>query len=132
MTYRLKDRTLEEKLVSIFPEFVDRFDLAAKTCREVKAPAVTLYRALNHSGIRFQIWATWDVIEDTNRFKSFDWNWWPDVEPPRNMMMRVSVYDKGHILLHACKAYWDGVRWMTWNGYELNDGVMIRFRPWED
>lgn len=69
-----------------------------------------------------------------------EWNWWPKVEPPKNVDMRVELYGKDEALdtpeprlgreYFKGFGFWDGDRWHVY-GIRVLDGSKVRFRPWE-
>ena len=100
MTYKLKDEELQKKL----DELTDR-DLS----RSLKANRINIDSIRGLASINLHVKKDVDLelilkrealewldISSPNKSGEFDpdmWNWWPNVQPPNNVPMRVVVFD---------------------------------------
>ena len=135
MTWHLKDRELEKKLIAIDPEFIDKLqrkegygnygfylDLGGCVyCGDVGVPKI-------------QIYLVPEDLEEVPEYNPKIWNEFPKVKPPYNVMMRVETYTgQGYKLFYA--HFKDGDSWSDPNhllmSEAFSDGV-TRFRPWSD
>lgn len=81
-----------------------------------------------------------DEVYELTDYNPNGWNWWPKVEPPKNVDMRVELYGKDENLdtpeprlgreYFKGFGFWDGNRWSVC-GCAVLDGSKVRFRPWE-
>lgn len=134
MTWHLKNRKIEQALITLCPEFLEALNKAAEvSVGYTNYVPVTFNREDPNGEIRENTLFFWvDELEDIEKYNPYGWNKWPETTPPVEEMMRVDCFDERGTLIHSCRGFWDGINWMTWNGYELNDAKTIRFRPWED
>ncbi len=134
MTWHLKNRKIEQALITLCPEFLEALNKAAEvSVGYTNYVPVTFNREDPNGEIRENTLFFWvDELEDIEKYNPYGWNKWPGTTPPVGKFMRVECFDKTEILIHSCCGYWNGEIWKTWNGYELNDAETINFRPWED
>lgn len=81
-----------------------------------------------------------DEVYELTDYDPNEWNWWPKVEPPKHVNMRVELYGKDEALdtpeprlgreYFKGFGFWDGDRWYVY-GIRVLDGSKVRFRPWE-
>ena len=135
MTWHLKDRELEKKLIAIDPEFVDKLQIkegcgnygfyldlgGCVYCGDVGVPKI-------------QVYFVPEELEEVPEYNPKAWNEFPKVKPPYNVMMRVETYlEQGYKLSY--NHFEDGDFWCDPNyilmSGAFSDGV-TRFRPWED
>lgn len=135
MTWRLKDRDLEKKLIAIDPEFVDKLQIkegcgkhgfyldlgGCVYCGDVGVPKI-------------QVYFVQEDLEEVPEYNPHDWNEYPKVTPPYGLIMRVEMHcglKFGSIYRH----FEEGDRWCYPDGVLMprvySDDV-TRFRPWED
>ncbi|HIR20915.1 MAG TPA: hypothetical protein IAC89_01645 [Candidatus Aphodousia faecalis] len=136
MTWHLKDRELEKKLIEICPNFLECIDFAIQT-KEKDADYIYIEfdRERENVTLGFNYLYFWDdELEDILEYNPHAWNEYPDVTPPFDKDMRVELDDG----LRYCARYHkfsDGCFWVGTSGTcfpnYLNDKV-VRFRPWED
>lgn len=82
---------------------------------------------------QFVTYFTEDEVEDIPEYDPSNWNEYPKVTPPINVIMRVDFRSS----TEGAKAYWDGTDWMRCRSTSCScDSVIqrdiVRFRPWED
>ena len=135
MTWHLKDRELEEKLIAIDPEFVDKLQIkegcgnygfyldlgGCVYCGDVGVPKI-------------QVYFVQEDLEEVPEYNPKDWNEFPKVKPPYNVMMRVETHTgQGYKLFYNHLG--DGDFWCDPNYLLMpkafSDDV-TRFRPWGD
>lgn len=137
MTWHLKDRNLEKKLIAIDPEFGEKLNQNCLIWDSNKDGDLFEFKHFTQP-LRYNdkllgnLIFTGDQLEKIYEYNPNDWNKYPDVTPPESEMMRVDCFNESGLLIHSCRGYWNGQCWMTWNGYKLDDAQTIRFRPWED
>ena len=135
MTWRLKDRDLEKKLIAIDPEFVDKLQIkkgcgnygfyldigGCVYCGDVGVPKI-------------QVYFVQEDLEEVPEYNPHDWNEFPKVKPPYNVMMRVETHSgHGYKLFYA--HFKAGDSWSDINHLLLSEAFsedVTRFRPWED
>lgn len=139
MTWHLKDRELEKKILEIDPDFVKTLtevvetNLKATNGRFNHESTVGIALEINNeTGATFRFFI--DTLENVSEYNPHAWNEYPKVTPPFDKDMRVELDDG----LRYCARYHkfsDGCFWVGTNGTcfpkYLNDKV-VRFRPWED
>ena len=136
MTWHLKDRELEKAFEAYSGgKFVDALNYEVKHSNidsEFIVYVGFVRECLGDDSSEICLCFKTDELEDIPEYNPYGWNKWPRITPPVKEMMRVDCFDERGTLIHSCRGYWDGTRWKTWNGYELNDAETINFRPWED
>ena len=134
MTWHLKDRELEKKLIAIDPEFVDKLQIkegcgnygfyldlgGCVYCGDVGVPKI-------------QVYFVQEDLEEVPEYNPKAWNEFPKVKPPYNVMMRVETHTgQGYKLFYNHLG--DGDFWCDPNYLLMpkafSDDV-TRFRPWE-
>lgn len=145
MTWHLKDRELEKKLIEICPNFLECIDFAIQT-KEKDADYIYLEfdRERENVTLGFNYLYFWDdELEDILEYNPKDWNDYPKVIPPENVVMRCEIYTerydtytpepKGGELVDRTSGVWNGHGWdFNSLNYVVPDNWTIRFRPWED
>lgn len=138
MTWHLKDRELEEKLIAIDPEFLKGLNGAVagflcdfsyldtnKTirfmfCKEDLTELGELYFFLSD-------------LEEVPEYNPNDWNEFPAVTPPEGVVMRV-ISICGQSAYRECAIFDEGA-WKNERDGKPTDlllGEVKRFRPWGD
>lgn len=126
MTWHLKDRELENKLIAIDPEFVDKLqteegcgkhgfylDLGGCVyCGDVGVPKI-------------QVYFVQEDLEEVPEYNPKAWNEYPKVTPPQHKPLRVEFADKG-----GTKAFFDDCLREYVTAKRIDRPC--RFRPWED
>ena len=153
MTWHLKDRELEEALnKKSHPNhtFTDRLNevmakIPKKGFSRVVGCAVKFQRigtgGIIHTNnvIEFSI----EEIENVPDYNPKDWNDYPKVIPPQNVVMRCEIYTerydtytpepKGGELVDRTSGVWNGHGWdFNSLNHLVPDNWTIRYRPWED
>ena len=138
MTWHLKDRELEKKL----EEFTGG-DFVNSLNREIERENIDS---------EFFVWVAFgrklsgndnkencllfrmDEIEEVCEYNPNDWNEFPAVKPPYNIMMRIKMKN-GYLRAGYLKKFPDGDSWVNPNGVLMcnaENAEIELFRPWED
>lgn len=75
-----------------------------------------------------------DELEEVPEYNRHDWNKFPAVKPPYNMMMRIKMKN-GYLRAGYLKKFPDGDSWVNPNGVLMcnaENAEIELFRPWED
>ena len=135
MTWHLKDRELEKRLIGRYPDFlISLNDDAFSKSGLGFVFSIILWRKINCKNYYDVMTFCTDELEEVAEYNPHAWNEYPKVTPPFDKDMRVELDDG----LRYCARYHkfsDGCFWVGTNGTcfpkYLNDKV-VRFRPWED
>lgn len=138
MTWHLKDRELEERLIAIDPEFlkslngaVDDFLCDFSYLDTNKTISFMFCKAdLTELGELYFFLSDLEEIPDYN---PNDWNSYPSVTPPEGILMRVKTVC-GSSTYFECAIFECGI-WKNERDGRSNDelyGEVKFFRPWED
>lgn len=135
MTWHLKDKQLEEKLIGLCSDFLEALNNGVYSKRKdenyilVSFDREKLGNYLDGNELLFWM----DELEEVHEYNPNAWNEFPKVPPPKDVIMRVEFKrsDEG------VKAFWDGENWrrcrstgICWNPVIEKD--ISRFRPWEN
>lgn len=130
MTWHLKDRDLERKLVELYPSFLDdlKFGVMHKWnrhCVHVECTRVRGNGSIPNDTVSF-----WDdELEEVHEYNPRAWNKYPAVKPPEGVPMRVETN-----MGFGFKATFEHGDWLD-NRNDIvgfGDGDVVRFRPWSD
>lgn len=125
MTWHLKDRELEKKLIAIDPDFVGNLQKSVKYHEGETTIAVGFGDGLGGLS-RFVAEFRWGELEEVPEYNPRAWNDYQKVTPPEGVWMRVETTRKVGAKAMFKNGYWvepDGHYFVTGGG---------RFRPWED
>lgn len=133
MTWHLKDRELEKKLIELYPGFLD--DLNFSVRNKGNFPSITLFcmRVRGYEKIPQDEISFWlDELEEVCEYNPHAWNEYPKATPPEAVLMRVECTYGEEVFRH-CAIFKEGFWWHEKNGG--CDGNRFhsvkRFRPWE-
>lgn len=138
MTWHLKDRELEKKLIELCPRFLSALDLAVylsddnENCVLVEATRQKNDIELADNVFYFCM----DELEEVPEYNPKAWNEYPKVKPPYGVLMRI---DFGKSNSNGYKAFYKRFEgedlWCHADGTAMpgiySDAIK-RFRPWED
>lgn len=136
MTWHLKDKELERKLIEFCPKFLDELNESAYvSVGYTKYVPVIFAREDPDGNLKKNTLFFWpDELEELDAYNPHDWNEYPKVTPPEGVPMRIET-ENGW----GCKAIFnsrDSLRpWRTpWGDFYITDiqESVCRFRPWED
>lgn len=144
MAWHLKDRELEEKLIAIDPEFVDKLQIkegcgnygfyldlgGCVYCGDVGVPKI-------------QVYFVQEDLEEVPEYNPHGWNEYPKVIPPKNVVMRCEIYTerydtdtpepKGGKLIERTSGVFDGFKWNLYSlSLSISENWTIRYRPWDE
>lgn len=142
--YKLKNRVLQGHLDVISGgEFSETLKSGNVEFDEDGFAVVTLGSSMHGTKIitgKFSVILHKDEVYELDGYNPDGWNWWPNIEPPKHVNMRVELYGKDEALdtpeprlgreYFKGFGFWDGDRWYVY-GIRVLDGSKVRFRPWE-
>ena len=131
MTWHLKDRELEKKLIAIDPHFVRNLQKAVKYHEDETTVEVGFGDGIGGLS-RFAAEFRWDELEEIPEYNPHAWNEYPKVCPPENVRMRVEFkYKDKPKTYRACCHFFSGKWYWDTCKYSLDPSIVnIRFRPW--
>lgn len=135
MTWHLKDRELERKLIAIDPDFIE--NLQKKEVVGTKAYSIHFGDYVLSGSIgspRFYAYFDKSELEDVPEYNPHAWNEYPEVTPPYDVMMRIKMKN-GYLRAGYLKKFPDGDCWVNPNGVLMcnaENAEIELFRPWED
>ena len=144
MTWHLKDRELEKKLIEIAPDFVDSLNESLKLGEyEENSWTYKVWFGPYEDCYKFEMHVYDDELEEVHEYNPKAWNEYPKVIPPKNVVMRCEIYTerydtytpepKGGELVDRTSGVWNGHSWdFNSLNYIVPDNWTIRYRPWED
>ena len=160
MTWHLKDRELEKAFeANSGGKFVDALNYEVKHTNidsEFIVYVGFVRECLGDDSSEICLCFKTDELEDIPEYNPHAWNNYPEVTPPKRVLMRIEYEDSEGNLVRECAMFVDVVvaplpsYWMTanWNGkeedivedayridsnnYLIEDGMKLRFRPWSD
>lgn len=133
MTWHLKDRELEKKLIAIDPDFIEQ--LQKKEVVGTKAYSIHFGDYVLSGSIgspRFYACFAQSELEDVPEYAPNRWNDFPLVTPPEGVPMRVESVC-GQCVFREC-AIFDKGAWKNERDGKPTDlllGEVKRFRPWD-
>ena len=138
MSWHLKNKELEKKLIAIDPDFIERLNQSCEI-RDSNHDR-DLFELMHFEQIlRYQnkllgnLLFTGDQLEEVPEYNPNDWNEFPAVKPPYNMMMRIKMKN-GYLRAGYLKKFPDGDSWVNPNGVLMcnaENAEIELFRPWE-
>lgn len=134
MTWHLKDRELEKKLIAIDPKFVSRLDRVTKDALEFEGKGI-LVAGVEAVEVLFALDFSITELEEVEDYNPHGWNEYPKITPPYDVMMRIDLAKKTYGLKgfyrHSeegdCWCFADGSTLPTYLSEKIN-----RFRPWSE
>lgn len=136
MTWHLKNRELEKNLIGLCSDFLKRLDDGVCLKHEDENYILVSFdrerSGNNLDGNELLFWA--DELEDVPEYNPHDWNYFIEVKPPYDVMMRVEMYNKLGFA-GIFKHFIEGDQWCYANGSPMPKAYsnnVRRFRPWVD
>ena len=133
MTWHLKDRELEKKLIAIDPKFLERINEGSVLKDNLRMD--TCMMITDHVAVRFEA----KDFEEVPEYNPKIWNDSRKVTPPEGVVFRAKVYRaEGETVLYECLIFRRSVWYHVINGkplgiqFSLYEGDYVEFRPWED
>lgn len=144
MTWHLKDRKLEEKLIAIDSDFIDNLNNSVEYHKENKTVEVGFGDGIGALS-RFAAEFRWGELEEIKEYDQNKWNEYPAVTPPEQQLMMFHGKDKFGRIYIGSAVFVSGC-WLipnmsgiirsegTYLGCEMCVGYLKsgQFRPWED
>lgn len=145
MTWHLKDRELEKKLIEMCPNFIECIEDAIQTKeKDTNYIYVEFNREREGDTLGFNYLYFWDgELEEVPEYDPKAWNEYPKIIPPKNVVMRCEIYTerydtdtpepKGGKLIERTSGVFDGFKWNLHSlSLPISKNRTIRYRPWED
>lgn len=132
MTWHLKDRELQKKLIAIDYKFLDNLNDAVKEKIEEfssdlieEGDLITLMFCRDHQIELGELYFLFHELEEVPEYNPHGWNEYPKVKPPKHEPLRVEFADKS-----GTKAFFDDCLREYVTAKRIDSPC--RFRPWED
>lgn len=136
MTWHLKDRELEKKLIERYPDFLISLNSDAYSKSGLGFVfSIILWRKINGKNYDDVMTFCTDELEEVPEYNPKGWNKFPQVWPPENVRMRVEFQykNKPEKTYHACFYFFSGKWYWDTCNYSIDPSIgNIRFRPWVD
>ena len=140
MTWHLKDRELEKKLIAIDPEFIDKLQRKEGYGNYGFYLDLGGYVCSGDCGVpKIQIYLVREELEEVPEYNPNGWNEFPKETPPEGVMMRVELFNLMlRKITRACAIYCNETWYAELNGepngtLELAGMTRVkRFRPWDE
>lgn len=144
MTWHLKDRELEKKLIEMCPNFIECIEDAIQTKeKDTNYIDVEFDREREGDIFGFNYLYFWDdELEDIPEYNPKAWNDSRKVTPPEGVVFRAKIhrvfYREIPYVDYECLTYKDGRWYKVRDGkarpvcIDFNPGDYIDFRAWED
>lgn len=135
MTWHLKDRELEKKLIELYPNFLDGLELGVRNKGNFPALTVVCTRVRQNDEIPQDEISFWfdEIVEEPLGYNPNAWNEYPKVKPPENIPMRIECTFR-YKTFYECGIFIDGNWHLKNDGRPVSDfyNRVKRFRPWRD
>lgn len=143
MTWRLKDRKLERKLVGLYPSFLDDLKFGVMNKGNRHYVRVECTRVRGNEDIPNDTVSLWDVeLEEVPEYNPKIWNDSRKVTPPEDEIFMAKVYRTS--LCEETRVYYKSLIYKDSNWYYvingkpsctqvyLYEGDYVEFKAWED
>lgn len=143
MTWHLKDRELEKKLIAIDPEFIDKLQMTKGYGNYGFYLNLGGYVYSGDCGVpKIQIYLVPEDLEEVPEYNPKAWNDSRKVTPPEDIVFRAKVHrarkDDGETILYECLIFRRSVWYRVINGkplgiqFSLYEDDYVEFKSWED
>lgn len=149
MTWHLKDRELERKLVGLYPSFLDDLKFGVMNIGNRHCVNVECTRVRGNEDIPNDTVSFWDdELEEDPEYDQNSWSEYPKTEPTGLGVYRLEVKHSAESSTQCFAAVFDfsGFDYLSktseksWFVYgqgniidtDVLDGGYVRYRPWED
>lgn len=141
MTWHLKDRELEKKLIEIAPDFVESLNESLKLGEyEENSWTYKVWFGPYEDCYKFEMHVYDDELEEVPEYNPKAWNDYPKVKPVEPGIYRLEVKRNAGGVTRCYAAVFDFSTGKNWYIYgqgnlidtDVLDGGYVRFRPWED
>lgn len=133
MTWHLKDRELERKLIAIDSGFLEKLNEACEKLDNNKDGDFPEHKrfAITLGNNNIDVIFNGSHVEKVPNYDPKIWNEYPEVTPPEGVLMRVECDGNLHTALVYKNNRWQFESGENFQGFERIYKVK-RFRPWED
>lgn len=127
MTWHLKDRELEKKLIAIDPKFIDKLQMTKGYDNYGFHLNLGGYVYSGDCGVpKIQVYFVQEDLEEVLEYNPKAWNEYPKVTPPENVLMLVEFKDGSLGKAFFKKGIWKDI-------YDVMYSYKpVRYRPWKD
>lgn len=127
MTWHLKDRELEKKLIAIDPKFIDKLRMTKGYGNYGFHLNLGGYVHSGDCGVpKIQIYLVQEDLEEVPEYNPHKWNEYPKVTPPDNVLMLVEFKDGSLGKAFFKKGIWKDI-------YDVMYSYKpVRYRPWSE
>lgn len=143
MTWHLKDRELERKLVGLYPSFLDDLKFGVMNKGNRHYVHVECTRVRGNEDIPNDTVSLWyDELEEVHEYNPKAWNDSRKITPPENVVFRAKVYRASLYeetgVYYKALIYKDSKWYYVINGKALGtqlslyEGDYVEFKAWED
>lgn len=143
MTWHLKDRELEKKLIEIAPDFVESLNESLKLGEyEENSWTYRVWFGPYEDCYKFEMHVYDDELEEVPEYNPKIWNDSRKVTPPEDIVFRAKVHrarkDDGETILYECLIFRRSVWYRVINGkplgiqFSLYEDDYVEFKSWED
>lgn len=143
MTWHLKDRELEKKLIEIAPDFVDSLNESLKLGEyEENSWTYKVWFGPYEDCYKFEMHVYDDELEEVPEYNPKAWNDSRKVTPPEGVIFRAKVYRTSLYeetgVYYKALIYKDSKWYYVINGKALGtqlslyEGDYVEFKAWED
>lgn len=150
MTWHLKDRELEKKLIAIDCKFLTELNETVKEkINEFSSDSleegdlITLMFCRDSQIELGKLYFLFSELEEVPEYNPKAWNEYPKVIPPKNVVMRCEIYTerydtdtpepKGGKLIERTSGVFDGFKWNLYSlSLSISENWTIRYRPWDE
>ena len=140
MGYRLRNKELQKKLDEISAGSFPFSEALDEECQEYFSSQIRhslILVAFGQTPLNTHAFSASFHPNEVEKFKEYDpneWNDYPTVTPPENVLMRIDAGDAGKFCGYY-GVFGDGPCWVHQNGVifpEATSKAVKRFRPWEE
>ena len=142
MSWHLKDRELEKKLIEICPNFLECIEFAIQTKeKDADYIYVEFDRERVNVTLGFNYLYFWDdELEEVHEYNPKAWNEYPKVKPVEPGIYRLEVKRNAAGVTRCYAAVFDFSSHKNWYIYgqgclidtSVLDGGYVRYRPWSE
>ena len=143
MTWHLKDRELEKKLIAIDPEFIDKLQMTKGYGNYGFYLNLGGYVYSGDCGVpKIQIYLVPEDLDEVPEYNPKIWNDSRKVTPPENVIFMAKLHetnlDEEDTVYYKVLSYKDSKWYYVMNGKpsdckaHLDEGDYVEFKSWED
>lgn len=143
MTWHLKDREFEKKLIEIAPDFVESLNESLKLGEyEENSWTYRVFFGPYKDCYKFEMHVFDEELEEVHEYNPKAWNDSRKITPPENVVFRAKIHRvfcrETPYVDYECLTYKDGRWYKVRDGkvrparIDFNPGDYVEFKSWED